>query len=127
MEVTIFKMSVIRRYPPTDVALFSISLLLRAPPFSLLLGTLSGISESKWIKANYKSTGFFRVTYSDANWKLLVDQLNANHSVNKFYVKDYRHVTDFICVNIFVTATFTVTFTVHLSLHLQLLIQLRLC
>lgn len=54
--------------------------------------TLTGLPPSKWIKANYKSTGFFRVTYSDENWRLLINQLETNHSV--FHPLDRASIID---------------------------------
>ena len=54
-------------------------------------GTLTGLTNKKWIKANYKMTGFFRVTYSEDNWKLLIKQLDTNHTVRyhlRFYISN---------------------------------------
>jgi len=54
--------------------------------------TLSGLPPSKWIKANYKTTGFFRVTYSNANWELLIKQLDSNHNI--FHALDRAGIID---------------------------------
>ena len=47
----------------------------------LFAGVLTGLSANKWMKANFNQAGFYRVTYSDANWNSLTEQLKSNHSV----------------------------------------------
>ena len=34
---------------------------------------------SKWIKANHEMKGFYRVQYTEENWKALINQLLENH------------------------------------------------
>lgn len=37
--------------------------------------------QTKWIKANVKQSGFYRVTYDDDMWSNIIDALRKNHSV----------------------------------------------
>ena len=38
------------------------------------------ISKDDWLIANLQQTGYYRVTYDEKNWKLLVQQLQTNHT-----------------------------------------------
>eukprot|EP00794_Sanderia_malayensis_P019484 gene19484-21408_t len=50
---------------------------------NMTTANLSGLpnNSSKWIKANYMQAGFYRVTYNNNNWKLLIAQLQNDHKV----------------------------------------------
>ena len=37
----------------------------------------------RWIKGNFKQTGYYRVNYDAENWKNLQHQLNEKHKVIK--------------------------------------------
>uniref|UniRef100_A0A667XTN1 Leucyl/cystinyl aminopeptidase n=1 Tax=Myripristis murdjan TaxID=586833 RepID=A0A667XTN1_9TELE len=44
-------------------------------------GTLKLPDNVKWLKLNYRNTGFYIVHYGDEGWKALIDALNQNISV----------------------------------------------
>lgn len=47
----------------------------------VFLGTLKLPDSVKWLKLNYRNTGFYIVHYGDEGWKALIDALNQNISV----------------------------------------------
>lgn len=50
---------------------------LRTPEETFSTGN---ISDSSWIIFNNQETGFYRVNYDPENWKMLIDQLQNNHT-----------------------------------------------
>lgn len=39
------------------------------------------LTDSDWVLANVRHKGFYRVNYDEANWNVLIDQLNTDHLV----------------------------------------------
>ena len=37
---------------------------------------------AKWLKANVDMNGFYRVQYTESNWKALITQLKDDHTVS---------------------------------------------
>lgn len=50
---------------------------------------------TSWVKANYRSFGFYRVNYEEATWKALISELTTNHKV--FQPEDRATLMDDLC------------------------------
>lgn len=48
-----------------------------------------------WVKANYKSFGFYRTNYEESTWKALISELTTNHKV--FETEDRATLLDDLC------------------------------
>ncbi len=62
----------------TNVFLF---LIFNLKHFARKVKINSKASADEWIIANVKHAGFYRVNYDQKGWKLLIDQLKANHTL----------------------------------------------
>lgn len=52
--------------------------------------TIDGIEDTDWFKLNAKGNGFYVVNYTDADWKLLLDELQ--HNLDSFTVFDRANI-----------------------------------